>query len=397
MGKYCISLFLILVCFCTISCKKDTDQIIIKVSAEEANTVLYATGFTITEFPGYTLLEVSGAFPESENTYRYALVKEEISITKSPKNENPKSLASLLQAQEIDAIIKVPIQSVVVTSTTHIPSLELLQVGETLTGFPNLDYISSENIRKRITEGQIKELGQNEFMNTEVAIDLNPDVVIGFGVDGQNKSLNAIERAGIPVLYNGDWVEKDPLGKAEWIKFFGALYDKSEEANVVFKTIEHGYLETKKLAQNVAHKPTVLSGAMYKDIWYLPNGESWPATLIKDAGGEYLWADTNGTGSIALNIESVLEKGQNAAFWIAPGQFGSYSKLQEANTVYTHFNAFTNKKVYTFTSKKGATGGLLYYELAPNRPDIVLKDIVYYLHPELIPDYTPYFYTPLED
>jgi len=136
---------------------------------------------------------------------------------------------------------------------------------------------------------------------------------------------------------------------------------------------------------------------MFKDVWYLPNGESWPAQLIKDAGGNYLWADTKGTGSIALNIESVIEKGQHAQFWIAPGQFGSYSKLKEANIVYTHFDAFTNKNIYTFASKKGDTGGLLYYELAPNRPDLVLKDIVYYLHPELIPDYTPYFYTPFED
>jgi iron complex transport system substrate-binding protein len=216
-------------------------------------------------------------------------------------------------------------------------------------------------------------------------------------LDGSNKSLKTIEKTGIPVLINADWRETHPLGKAEWIKFFGALYNKSKEADAIFKTIESGYLETKKLAQNVTQKPTVLSGAMYKDVWYLPHGESWPAQLIKDAGGHYLWADTKGTGSIALNIESVLEKGQDAQFWIAPGQFGSYNKLKEANPVYASFDAFKNKKVYTFTSKKGATGGLLYYELAPNRPDLVLKDIVYYLHPELVPEYTPYFYTPFED
>lgn len=395
MKKYRLSLLLILaICLCSISCKKETKEIIIEIPTEQTFTVDYATGFTLTEFPDYTLLEVSGAFPESEDTYRYALVKE---TQNHSKGGGMLTLAKELENKTIDAIIKVPLQSVVVTSTTHIPSLEMLDVDQTLTGFPNLDYISSERTRKRITDGQIKELGQNEAINTEIAIDLNPDAVIGFEVDGQNKSLNTLERAGIPVLYNGDWVEKDPLGKAEWIKFFGALYNKSKEADAIFKTIESGYLETKKLAQNVTQRPTVLSGAMYKDIWYLPHGESWPAKLIKDAGGDYLWADTKGTGSIALNIESILEKGQDAQFWIAPGQFGSYSRLKEANAVYTNFDAFKNKKVYTFTSKKGATGGLLYYELAPNRPDLVLKDIVYYLHPELLPEYTPYFYTPFED
>jgi iron complex transport system substrate-binding protein len=381
---------------CILSCKKNVKEAIIETPTAQKFVVNYATGFTIKEFSNYTLLEVSGAFPGTENVYRYALVKDTGSL-QADSDTTTESLTSLLQENKIDAIIKVPLQSVVVTSTTHIPSLEMLGVDQTLTGFPNLEYISSEQTRKRIDAGEIKELGQNESINTEVAIDLNPDAVIGFGVDGQNNSLNSLEKAGIPVLYNGDWVEKSPLGKAEWIKFFGALYGKSKEADSIFKSIETGYMDTKKLAQNVTERPTILSGAMYKDVWYLPNGESWPAQLIEDAGGEYLWKDTEGTGSIALSIESVLDKGQDAQFWIAPGQFGNYSRLAEANPVYAQFDAFKNKKTYTFTSKKGATGGLLYYELAPNRPDLVLKDLVYYLHPELMPDYQPYFYTPFED
>ena len=397
MKKSYLYILLLLFLFTGImSCKKDEKETILETPMEQEFTVDYATGFTIKEFPEYTLLEVSGAFPGTENVYRYALVKEGASLQKS-SDSNPESLTSLLASNKIDAIIKVPLQSVVVTSTTHIPSLEMLGVDQTLTGFPNLDYISSEQTRKRIDAGQIKELGQNEAINTEVAIDLNPDAVIGFGVDGQNNSLNSLEKAGIPVLYNGDWVEKSPLGKAEWIKFFGALYGKSKEADSIFKSIETGYLTTKQLTHNVTKRPTVLSGAMYKDVWYLPHGESWPAQLIEDAGGDYLWKDTQGTGSIGLSIESVLDKGQNADFWIAPGQFGSYSRLAEANPVYAQFDAFKNKKTYTFTTKKGATGGMLYYELAPNRPDLVLKDLVYYLHPELLPDYQPYFYTPFED
>jgi len=379
-----------------ISCKKDIKEPIQVTQNEQKTNIKYATGFSITEFPEYTLLKVTNAFPGTENVYTYALVKEGIS-TNIGQASNAESLPNLLKEKKINAIIKVPLESVVVTSTTHISSLEMLGVDHTLTGFPNLNYISSKQTRKRIDAGEVKELGQNEAMNTEVAIDLNPDVVIGFGVDGQNNSLNTLERAGIPILYNGDWVEKNPLGKAEWIKFFGALYGKSYKADSIFSSIETAYLNTKKHAQHVTNRPTVLSGAMSKDIWHLPHGESWAAKLIKDAGGNYLWKDTKGTGSIALNIESVLEKAQNAQFWIAPGQFESYAKLAEANTIYTQFNAFKNKKVYNFTSKKGATGGLLYYELAPNRPDLVLKDLVYYLHPELMPDYQPYFYTPFED
>ncbi|HAT66462.1 MAG TPA: ABC transporter substrate-binding protein, partial [Flavobacteriaceae bacterium] len=74
-----------------------------------------------------------------------------------------------------------------------------------LIGFPNLNYISSEKTRALIDNGKIKELGKNEDINTEVLIDLSPDAVVTFAVEGQNKTVSTIEKTGIPVLYNADW------------------------------------------------------------------------------------------------------------------------------------------------------------------------------------------------
>ena len=370
-----------------ITCKQKPSEVENAPQNGTSALISYAQGFNITHFEDHTILEVSSAFPGSDVSYPYLLVAR--TLSRKRKEE--------IQQEYAHKIIETPIQSIVVTSTTHIPSLEMLGVENTLTGFPNLDYVSSKKTRALIRKGKVKELGQNEALNTEVAIELNPDVVVGFGVDGQNKSLNSLEKAGISVLYNGDWVEKDPLGKAEWIKFFGVLYDREIKADSIFNEIAHQYESTKALVAHVASKPTVLSGAMFKDVWYLPHGDSWPAKLIADAGGNYLWSDIEGTGSIALSIESVLEKGHTADFWIAPAQYSSYSKLENDHAIYASFEAFKNKKVYTFASKKGETGGMLYYELAPNRPDLVLKDMVHYLHPTLLADYTPYFFTPLED
>lgn len=359
-------------------------------------TVQYAQGFEIIHLDTYDLLKVSQAFPDSDRTYTYALVRSKKFAAQLPSTSN-EVLIELLATKEIDGIIQVPLQSVVVTSTTHIPSLEMLGVIETLKGFPNVDYVSSPLSRKRITQGKIKEIGQNESINTELTIDLQPDAVIGFGVEGENKAYESIQRAGIPVLYNGDWVEKDPLGRAEWIKFFGALYDKQSQADSIFNVIETDYTNAKKIASGVAQRPTVLSGAMYKDVWYVAHGDSWQAKIIADAGGDYLWADEKGTGSIALSIESVLDKGQKAKVWIAPGQFTSYSELRESNPVYEQFDAFKHKNAFTFASKKGDTGGILYYELAPNRPDLVLKDLIKALHPDLLTQYQPFFFIPLAE
>ncbi len=105
---------------------------------------------------------------------------------------------------------------------------------QALVGFPGLDYISSEKTRKLITNGKIKELGKNETLNTEILLDLQPDVVIGFSIDGSNKSFNTIQKSGIPVVFNADWTESSPLGKAEWIKFFGAFFGKTDAVKCLF-------------------------------------------------------------------------------------------------------------------------------------------------------------------
>lgn len=364
------------------SCKNDQSR---KLNTSEKSSikveVTYAKGFSIADYETYTIIEVKNPWPEANQVFRYALVKD---------------VDSFSSEENFDAIVQVPIKNLIVTSTTHIPSLEMLNEHEKLIGFPNLNYISSEVTRKRISANQITEIGNNESINVETVINLQPDVIIGFAVTGNNKTYTTLEKAGVPVVYNGDWTEQSPLGKAEWIKFFGAFFDKTEEANQIFKDIENNYLEVKSLASTATKQPTVLSGAMWKDIWYLPQGNSWAATFIKDANAEYLWKTSEGTGSIALNIETVIEKAQHADFWIGPGQFSSYQQMKDVSKAYSQFDAFKSKQVYSFSTLKGATGGVIYYELAPNRPDLVLKDLVKILHPELLPDYEFYFFKPLE-
>ncbi len=109
-----------------------------------------------------------------------------------------------------------------------------------------------------------------------------------------------------------------------------------------------------------------------------------------------MWKDSKGTGSLALSFESVLEKAKDADFWIGPGQFTSIQEILDNNPNYIHFKAVKNKKVYSFSTKKGKTGGVIYYELAQNRPDLVLKDIVKILHPEVLPNHELFFFEKLK-
>lgn len=342
----------------------------------------YAKGFSLEKFDHYFLLKVNSPWPKAEQNFTYLLAEKD---------------ASLPEDLQFDAKVQIPVKKMVVTSTTHIPALEALNEEGTLKAFPGLDFISSPRTRRLIDSGKVKELGKNEALNTEVLIDLQPDVVVGFAIDGNNKSFETVQKTGIPVVYNGDWTETSPLGKAEWIKFFGAFYNKIDEATEVFNQIDSTYKESRELAKTAAEIPTVISGSMYKDQWYMPYGNSWQAKFIKDANAQYLYADTEGNGSMALSFESVLDKAQDADFWISAGQFSSYSQLLKESEHYRQFKAVEEKKVYSVSVTKGETGGTLYFELGPLRPDLVLKDLISIFHPELLPDYKQTFFKALKE
>ncbi len=379
MKSIVIKIYLIIFAFSFYQCKENNVKINNKILAEN-NSIRHAKGFSIEKYSGYSILKISNPWPKANKSYTY--------ILKDKNGIIPDSLKNI-------ATIQVPIQSIIVSSTTHIPSLEMLNVENSLIGFPNLNYISSEKVRARIDTKKIKEIGREQDLNTEIILDLNPDLIVGYGIDNNNPTYDNLEKSGLKVIYNGDWNEQTPLGKAEWIKFFGALYGLDKKAEILFNQIEKDYKSTLELAQKATTKPTILCGEMYENVWYLPQGNSWSSLFFKDAKTNYLWNKTAGTGSLSLPFETVLEKAKNAEFWFQ-GSFSNLQEMQNSNIHYNQFDAFKNKKVYSFASKKGKTGGVLFYELAGNRPDLVLKDILKIVHPELLPDYKLYFYSKLE-
>lgn len=362
-----------------IGCKQDTP------TKKKGRSTTYATGFNIEKISeNFTEVTIYQPWPEATTPLKYAFIK------------RGSELPDTLDATEYQAVIKTPVRSLLATSTTHIPALEALGELKALKGFPDTRYISSPEARKLIDQKSIKDIGQNESLNTEMALELNPEIILGFSINNENQAYGILERSGINVLYNGDWVEQHPLGKAEWIKIYGVMFEKEKAADSIFDHIASQYESTRTLAQRASHRPTVFSGAMFRDIWYLPAGESWAATFINDANGTYLWKNTPGTGSLSLSFESVLEKAAEAEIWLGAAQFTSYSQLLETNEHYSRFKAFRDRKTYTYSKTLGATGGVLFYELAPQRPDLVLKDMIHILHPELLPEYEPIFYKPLD-
>ncbi|WP_029489641.1 ABC transporter substrate-binding protein [Aquimarina agarivorans] len=364
-----------------IGCKRQTSAKAVTTIEKVSRKTKYANGFDISTFKNYTKLEVYKPWPNAVDTLRYYFV---------PKN---KKTPATLKNQRV---IRTPIERILVTSTTDIPLLEALGMEHTLVGFPEPKYISSLKTRSLVDVGKVKNVGSLMSLNSEVILDLQPELIVGFSSNASIKAFDLFERSGIQTVMNGSWLESHPLGRAEWIKVFGCLFEKQKEATVLFETIETNYQKGVQLAKKNKIKPTVLSGNMYKDVWYVPGGNSYAAQLIKDAGGDYLWKTNSQSGSLALNFESVLNKAQHATIWIGGSNFLSIDELGKFEEKYKLFDAFKKQQVYSKDLKKGTTGGILYYEQGSLKADWVLHDLIKIFHPNLAPNYKFHFYQKLE-
>jgi len=344
-------------------------------------TLRYAKGFTVRRDGRRTWVQVTRPYQGATSGYKYLLL---------PHDEEAPVLAADTK------VIRIPLHSIVCTSTSHLPLLDHLGESDKLVGFPGTDYISSKKISARVDSGKVLDLGVDKSMNLEQLTALHPDVVMGYSMSSDYGQFKKMEELGIPVVINAEYLEQHPLGRAEWIKFMALFFGKEQMADSIFAAIEGQYLDAKRRVDTVAHRPTVLSGIVYGDAWFMPGGRNYQAQLLHDAGCRYLWEDNLSTGFLELSFESVFEKAIDADLWIGVGSLESLKALANADRRYTQFRPYKQKNVYTYDALKGKHGGSVYLELGYLRPDIIIRDLVKIAHPQVLPNYTLYFHRQLE-
>jgi iron complex transport system substrate-binding protein len=372
-----------MLCFHLSSCtgEKPEQAVIASLQNLDSLDVRYAQLFSIHYQKDYKILTIKKSHQNASQPEVYYLYEGDTA---------PKSLPAGAVA------IQIPLKSLAVTSTSHLPHLELVGEGEVLKGFPGLDLISSPYFREKIDKGFIRDIGHENGLNKEELIQLMPEMVMGYTLGNNLDSYYDLRRLGIPVLLNAEYLEENPLGRAEWIKVTAAFFNKEKIADSVFTAIEQRYLELKNKASNASHQPSIISGIMYGDTWFAPGGSSWVARFFSDAGGNYLWKDQGESGSLELSFEAMLEKGQDADYWIGIADFKSKSVLAASQSRYQYFKAFENGALYSYTKLEGEKGGNGYLELGYARPDLVLADIIHMLHPDLLPNYETVFFEKLK-
>jgi len=344
------------------------------------DSLRYARGFSVVDSASAKWVEVTQPYPGAAAGPRYVLV---------PHGQT-------VPAHDADVqVIFVPVSSMVCTSTTHIPLLDYLASSDKLIGFPTTDYISSTKMRTLVDAGKVKDLGTDKGMNLEALVTLHPDVVMGYTLTADLGQLKKIKSMGIPVVINAEYLEKHPLGRAEWIKFMALFVGKEKMADSVFRQIEKEYVTTQAKVAQVSTRPTVMSGVVYGDAWFMPGGNNYAARLLKDAGCDYLWKETSSNGFLEISFESVFDRARDADFWIGAADFHSLQELAGADRRYGLFKPFREKKIFTYNARRGAKGGNEFLELGYLRPDLILKDLVKIVHPDVMPGYTLFFYEQL--
>ena len=336
--------------------------------AERTLETHYAEGFVINYFDDYKEILVKAPWAENQMLERYYLVMDE--KTTVPKDSRK---------------IVVPLKSLGVASCTSFEFLYMLNEAQSITGICSPELIYNADITNRYKKGGLANLGDAFNLNFEQLLLLRPEAVMVSGFNQMNEQDNRIIQAGIPIIYNNEWTEQSLLGRAEWIKFIAAFYDKEHEADSIFSIIESNYNTIKEMAQQVENKPTILSGSNFKGTWYMPGGKSYMGCLFSDAGSDYFYKNDTTTTSLPLSFEMVLKEFRDADYWICSAN--SMKELRNSDERYALFKAVQTGKVYSSNNRTTPTGGNDFWESAVARPDLLLSDLIKVLHPELMLDY----------
>ncbi|NLJ00434.1 MAG: ABC transporter substrate-binding protein [Bacteroidales bacterium] len=343
--------------------------------------IRYAEGFTIDHAEDYTRVTILNPWSNASDPYEtYFLYRND-------------SILPLLPSEGVK--LKTPLTSLAVNTFSYFSFLELLGEMDVISGVTDGFRIYHPGILEKIERGDIVDLGDPFQPDIERTMALKPQAVINSAYAQLDRYSERLLQAGFPVIYSLEWMETSPLARAEWIKLMAAFFDKREAGDSLFNAIEQEYLQLRDKVEAV-DKKSVLAGDIFQDTWYVPGGNSFNATLFRDAGLDYRYQDNNESGSIGLDIESVLTQFGKSDIWFGC-EAGTYAELVNKDAKYLLLQPVKNRKVYNNHNRTTPSGGNDYFESAIANPHFVLADLVKAAYPHLLPDYSFTYIKPLEE
>ena len=335
----------------------------------------YAQGFKVQNLSdGIRLIDIQDPQAEESTAWHFALV--------------PKELKSFDVPQDY-TVVRTPIDKAICMTMLQLADFIVLKALDHVSGITSTKNLFNENVLQRVKEHKIFTIGSEGDFDAEVIMAANPEVI--FISPFKRGGYEAIKQTGITLVPHLGYKELHPLGQAEWVKFIGLFIGQEEQANVLFDGICKRYDHIKEMASKAAHRPTVLSGEMHGGNWYAVGGKSFLAQIFADAGADYILKDDPNSGGVNIEFEKLYAMAANADYWRIlnsyPGEF-SYEALKSSEPRNELFKSFKEHQVIYCNMQRSP-----YYEKAPVEPDVLLSDLVYVFHPEVLPaDYQPVYY-----
>ncbi|MFA6832582.1 MAG: ABC transporter substrate-binding protein [Bacteroidaceae bacterium] len=342
----------------------------------------YSNLLHISQKEAITQIVIDNPWDSTAILDQYVLVPKKMELTDSLRKILPKG-----------QVIRTPLTKAVVLSSVHAGLFLELHSLSAIAGVCDSEYMLNEQIQTNIKDGQIIDLGSGITPNIERMVEVKPDGILASPFQNSG-GHGRIEQLGTPIIECADYMETSPLGRAEWIRFYGLLLGQEQLADSLFALTSERYEALSALAQTTKNRPTVFSGLKSSSAWYIAGGKSVTSGFFGDAAGNYIWHNNTSYGSIPMSFERVFEQAKNAAIWLFKYNTKNdltYQLLKEEYTPYAGFAAYQNHRVYACN-----TGKVRYYDETPFHPELFLADIIRIFHPELKLEGKNHYFFPLK-
>lgn len=339
----------------------------------------------------YTEAIIENPWKKGTTLHKYILVPkgkegdETVARLKDDIREN-----SALQMGKACDIVRTPLESNVVFTAPHCQLMYELGCKNAITGVCDKDYINIPDIKERVklsdgkastsdTDKVIIDCGSSMQPDIERIIALKPEGLFISPFENSG-GYGKLDKLHIPIIETADYMETSPLGRAEWMKFYGLLFKSEERSDSLFSSIEKEYLALKAEAAKLPLGLSILTERKMGSVWYVPGGKSTMGILLKDANAKYIFADDTHSGSLAYGPERILSKGTQIDVWAFKyfgGKALSKSDLLAEYEGYKVLKAFNSNSIYQVD-----TSTQPYFELTSFHPEILLREFIILAHPK---------------
>lgn len=350
----------------------------------------------------YTEAIIANPWKAGTMLHRYILI---------PKGEEgDKTVAMLARRHSTGArcttdTVRTPVERSAVFIAPHCQLMYEMGCQQAIRGVCDLDYINIPDVKKRAAlsgntsaQNPIEDCGSSMALDIERIIALKPEAILLSPFENSG-GYGKLDKLRVPIIEAADYMESSPLGRAEWMKFYGMLFGNEEgrvkreeeknngisgscepKADSLFAKIEKEYLKLKAEAAGYPKGLSILTERKTGNVWYVPGGQSTIGILLKDANARYIFEDDEHSGSLAMSPEQILAKGKQVDVW-AFKYFGgaplSQAQLLQEYDGYKALAAFNRGNIYQVD-----TSTVPYFELTSFHPELLLREFIILAHGE---------------